>query len=201
MEPSQGEPRRPRSSAARDHRTCGANAGPPLLTAPAGWRQAGSRPSLFGAGEGRWPADAAPESAGQARAVQVATSARGRGPRGLPLLHGGAGQPLKPPRLRLVARPVWTQRAEQSGGGQVPCAYRRDPQRALWGGSAAGVSDRRLGLLDSVITESPSLVGQPNTPLPTPLTRHAKPKATSTQPPHRESRLMVFHGPTVAASD
>jgi hypothetical protein len=37
-------------------------------------------PACFGAGEGRWPADAAPESAGQAGAVQVATSARGRGP-------------------------------------------------------------------------------------------------------------------------
>jgi hypothetical protein len=39
---------------------------------------------------------------------------------------------------------------------------------ARWGGSATGVSDRRLVLLDSVLTESPSLVGQPNTPLPLP---------------------------------
>jgi hypothetical protein len=35
-------------------------------------------------------------------------------------------------------------------------------------GTATGVSDRRLVLLDSVLTESPSLVGQPNTPLPLP---------------------------------
>jgi hypothetical protein len=86
---------------ARDHRTYGADdAGPSPLTAPVGWRQARSCSSLFGEGECRWAADAAQESAGRPRAVQAATSARGRGLLGLPLPHRGRWQ-LRLSRRRL----------------------------------------------------------------------------------------------------